>query len=70
MPSKKTTTIHLIASGATTGSVLAATLMAEKPARIFLGAATFGEPVALSEKNAARIDSRADEPYRHKMLSL
>src|SRR5476649_1887799 len=37
-----------IALGATTGSVLAATLMAEKTARIFVGAAMLGGPVALT----------------------
>jgi rhamnose utilization protein RhaD (predicted bifunctional aldolase and dehydrogenase) len=59
-----------IAIGATTGSVLAATLMAEKTARIFLGAAAVGAPVGLTEKNVARIDSRPDEHYRQKMLKL
>jgi rhamnose utilization protein RhaD (predicted bifunctional aldolase and dehydrogenase) len=59
-----------IAIGATTGSVLAATLMAEKTARIFLGAATLGGPVALTSQNVARIDSRPDEHYRQKMLKL
>jgi len=60
----------LIAIGATTGSVLAATLMAEKTARIFLGAAACGEPVGLTPQNVARIDSRPDEHYRQKMLKL
>lgn len=60
----------LIAIGATTGSVLAATLMAEKTARIFLGAAACGEPVGLTAENVARIDSRPDEHYRQKMLKL
>lgn len=60
----------LIAIGATTGSVLAATLMAEKTARIFLGAATLGEPTGLTPKNVERIDSRPDEHYRQKMLKL
>jgi len=59
-----------IALGATTGSVLAATLMAEKTARIFLGASTLGGAVGLTEKNVARIDSRPDEHYRQKMLKL
>jgi len=59
-----------IAIGATTGSVLAATLMAEKTARIFLGASAFGGPVALTEPNVARIDSRPDEHYRQRMLKL
>jgi rhamnose utilization protein RhaD (predicted bifunctional aldolase and dehydrogenase) len=60
----------LIACGATTGSVLAATLMAEKTARIFLGAAAVGGPTALSPRNVERIDSRPDEHYRQRMLKL
>jgi rhamnose utilization protein RhaD (predicted bifunctional aldolase and dehydrogenase) len=60
----------LIAIGATTGSVLAATLMAEKTARIFLGSAALGGAVGLTSKNVARIDSRPDEHYRQKMLKL
>jgi ribulose-5-phosphate 4-epimerase/fuculose-1-phosphate aldolase len=60
----------LIALGASTGSVMAATLMAEKAAQIFLGAAALGGPVALTPQNVARIDSRPDEHYRQKMLKL
>jgi len=60
----------LIACGATTGSVLAATLMAEKTARIFAGAAMMGGPTALTPQNVARIDSRPDEHYRQRMLKL
>ena len=60
----------LIAIGPSTGSVLAATLMAEKTARIFLGAAACGKPVGLTPQNVARIDSRPDEHYRQKMLKL
>ncbi len=60
----------LIALGPSTGSVLAATLMAEKTARIFLGAAAWGGPVALTGQNVARIDSRPDEHYRQRMLKM
>jgi rhamnose utilization protein RhaD (predicted bifunctional aldolase and dehydrogenase) len=60
----------LIALGATTGSVLAATLMAEKTARIFLGSAALGGAVGLSSQNVGRIDSRPDEHYRQRMLKL
>ena len=60
----------LITIGATTGSVLAATLMAEKTARIFLGSATLGGAVGLTPRHVARIDSRPDEHYRQKMLKL
>jgi rhamnose utilization protein RhaD (predicted bifunctional aldolase and dehydrogenase) len=59
-----------IALGATTGSVLAATLMAEKTAQIFVGSSALGGPVALTSKNVARIDTRPDEHYRQKMLKL
>jgi ribulose-5-phosphate 4-epimerase/fuculose-1-phosphate aldolase len=60
----------LIACGATTGAVLAATLMAEKAARIFIGALAMGGPTALAPQNVARIDSRPDEHYRQRMLKL
>jgi rhamnose utilization protein RhaD (predicted bifunctional aldolase and dehydrogenase) len=60
----------LIACGATTGAVLAATLMAEKAARIFTGAMTLGGMIALSPQNVARIDSRPDEHYRQRALKL
>jgi rhamnose utilization protein RhaD (predicted bifunctional aldolase and dehydrogenase) len=60
----------LIACGGSTGSVLAATLMAEKAARIFVGAAALGGPVALTAQNVARIDSRPDEHYRQRMLKM
>jgi rhamnose utilization protein RhaD (predicted bifunctional aldolase and dehydrogenase) len=60
----------VIAIGATTGSVLAATLMAEKAARIFVDASLLGGPAALTPQNVARIDSRPDEHYRQKMLKL
>ena len=60
----------LIACGATTGAVLAATLMAEKAARIFTGTFALGGPTALTSENVARIDSRPDEHYRQRMLKL
>lgn len=60
----------VIALGSSTGSVLAATLMAEKSAKIFAGAATLGGSVALTPEHVARIDSRPDEHYRQRMLKL
>jgi rhamnose utilization protein RhaD (predicted bifunctional aldolase and dehydrogenase) len=60
----------LIACGGTTGSVLAATLMAEKSARIFAGASQLGKATSLTPANVARIDSRPDEHYRQRMLKL
>jgi len=58
----------LIACGATPGAILAATLMAEKAAQVFIGAAALGGPSALTPENVARIDSRPDEHYRQRML--
>jgi rhamnose utilization protein RhaD (predicted bifunctional aldolase and dehydrogenase) len=60
----------LITIGASTGSVLAATLMAEKTARIFVGSAALGGAIGLSPESVARIDSRPDEHYRQRMLKL
>jgi rhamnose utilization protein RhaD (predicted bifunctional aldolase and dehydrogenase) len=60
----------LITIGATTGSVLAATLMAEKTARIFAGATALGGATGLTAQNVARIDSRPDEHYRQRMLKM
>jgi rhamnose utilization protein RhaD (predicted bifunctional aldolase and dehydrogenase) len=60
----------LIALGASAGSVQAAILMAEKAAKIFLGAEAAGAAVGMSPSNVARIDSRQDEHYRQKMLKL
>jgi len=59
----------LIATAATTGSVLAATLMAEKAAQIFVGATALGGAVPMAARNVARIDSRPDEHYRQRQLA-
>ena len=59
-----------IACGPTTGSVLAATLMAEKAARIFAGATVTGGVAALDAGQVMRIDSRSDEHYRQRMLKI
>ena len=60
----------LIALGATPQAVLAATLMADKAARIFTGAASVGAPRFLSATQVARIAGRPDEHYRQKALGL
>lgn len=60
-----------IALGASPAAVLATTLMADKAARIFLGAvqANGGKsPRFLSPKQVARIAGRPDEHYRRKIL--
>lgn len=63
----------LIALGTSANAVAAATLMADKAARIFLGAtaANGGEkPRFLSAEQVSRIAGRPDEHYRRKMLKL
>lgn len=63
----------LIALGATTAAVLAATLMAEKAAKIFVAAcaaSSGGGPVFLSDAQVARIAGRPDEHYRRKALGV
>ena len=58
----------LIALGPTHHLVMAALDMAEKAARIFIGAASVGGPIFLSNEHVRRIADRADEHYRQRML--
>jgi rhamnose utilization protein RhaD (predicted bifunctional aldolase and dehydrogenase) len=60
----------VIALGATWQAVLTAMLMAEKAARIFVGAAALGGPVFMSEANVQRIAGRPDEAYRQRELKM
>jgi len=60
----------LITLGGTWQSVLSAMLMAEKAARIFVGAAALGGPVFFSSENIARIEGRPDEAYRQRALKM
>ena len=60
----------LITLGATWQGALAAMLMAEKAAKIFVQAALLGGPVFLSEENVARIAGRPDEAYRQRALNI
>ncbi|HEU5080665.1 MAG TPA: class II aldolase/adducin family protein [Opitutaceae bacterium] len=60
----------LIALGATPSAVLAATLMADKAARILIGAASIGKPQFLTAAQVARIAGRPDEHHRRKVLGL
>lgn len=60
----------LIALGATPNAVLAATLMAEKAAEIFVGSATLGGPVFMSASAVERIAGRADEAHRQRELKI
>jgi rhamnose utilization protein RhaD (predicted bifunctional aldolase and dehydrogenase) len=59
-----------ITLGKTAEAVLAAMLMAEKTARIWLGAAALGGPVFLSPRQVARIAGRPDEAWRRKALKI
>jgi rhamnose utilization protein RhaD (predicted bifunctional aldolase and dehydrogenase) len=60
----------LVTLGRTAEGVLAAMLMAEKTARIWLGAAALGGPIFLSPKQVARIAGRPDEALRRKALKI
>lgn len=60
----------LIAIGRTPQAVLAATLMSEKSARIFVGAAGIGGPKFFSDAEVRRISGRPDEHYRRTALNL
>ncbi len=60
----------LIALGKTPAAVLATTLMAEKAARIFLGAVSSGEPRFLTPEQAAYIAGWSAEHYRQRVLGV
>jgi len=60
----------IITLGATWQAVLSAMLMAEKSAKIFVGAAALGGPVFFSPENIARIAGRPDEAYRQRALKM
>lgn len=60
----------IITLGGSWQSVLAAMLMAEKAARVFVGAAQLGGPVFLTKDAVARIAGRPDELYRQRALNL
>ena len=60
----------IITLGRTAEAVLAAMLMAEKAARIWLGAASLGGPKFLTPEHVARIAGRPDEELRRKMMKM
>jgi rhamnose utilization protein RhaD (predicted bifunctional aldolase and dehydrogenase) len=60
----------IITLGRTPESVLAAMLMAEKAARIWIGAASLGGPRCLSRHHVRRIASRSDEECRRRAMNL
>jgi rhamnose utilization protein RhaD (predicted bifunctional aldolase and dehydrogenase) len=59
----------VITFGATWHAVLAAMLMVEKAARIFIGTAQLGGPQFLSDEIVGRIAGRPDEVYRQLLLT-
>lgn len=59
----------LIALGSNIGEVLSATLMMDKAARVFLHAATCGQPTPLPPHQIRRIASRLDEHERRAAIS-
>ena len=60
----------IITLGGTPQAVEAAMLMADKAARIFLGAAAVGGPIFLGAEEVDRIAHRIDEHYRQRALML
>jgi rhamnose utilization protein RhaD (predicted bifunctional aldolase and dehydrogenase) len=60
----------IITLGETWQSALAAMLMAEKAAKVFVGAAQLGGPTFLSEQMIARIAGRPDEIFRQRALKM
>ena len=59
-----------VALGATMREVISITEMADKAARVLLGAMACGEPVFLRDSDVARIASRPDEHHRQRVLGL
>jgi rhamnose utilization protein RhaD (predicted bifunctional aldolase and dehydrogenase) len=60
----------IIAIGRTPEAVLAATLMAEKAARVWVGATSLGGPTFLREEDVKRILGRSDELMRQRLMNL
>jgi len=60
----------IITLGASPDAVKAAMYMADKAARIFLGALTAGGPCFLKPEQVQRIANRIDEHYRQRALKL
>lgn len=60
----------IIATGKTPDAVLATTLMAQKAAQIFLGAAALGGPKFLTSEQVEYIAGWSAEAYRQKILKM
>jgi len=59
----------IIACGKSHTEVMAALAMAEKSAKVFVGAASLGGPVFMDQCDVERIAGRTDEHYRQAMLN-
>ena len=60
----------IITIGATANAVLAAMMMAEKAATIWIGAASLGGPTFMSREHVHRIASRRDEEVRRREMKI
>ena len=60
----------IITIGGTTQAVLAAMMMAEKAASIWVGAAALGGPVFMKQQQVDRIASRLDEEVRRRAMNI
>jgi rhamnose utilization protein RhaD (predicted bifunctional aldolase and dehydrogenase) len=60
----------IITIGATAEAVVAAMMMAEKSASIWIGAAALGGPIFMKKKQVQRIASRRDEEVRKREMNL
>lgn len=60
----------IITIGRTPEAVLAATLMAEKAAQVWVGAAALGGPTFLRDEDVKRISGRPDELIRQRLMNL
>ena len=60
----------IITLGATTNAVMAAMMMAEKAATIWIGSASLGGPVFMPKAQIDRIASRQDEDVRRREMKL
>jgi rhamnose utilization protein RhaD (predicted bifunctional aldolase and dehydrogenase) len=60
----------IITIGGTTQAVLAAMMMAEKAASIWVGAVALGGPVLMTKKQVDRLASRQDEEVRRRAMKI
>lgn len=60
----------IVTLGLTPEAVMAALLMAEKAAHLWVGAARLGGPTFMSSRDVRRIAGRSDEHYRRRMLNV